>query len=453
MSALVKGNMHSHRPMVSHGEGVYLWDVDGKQYIDASSGAVAANLGHGDPGVLAAMREQAERVTFVHRGTFDNGPAESLAAELCEFTGYPYTYLCGSGSEGVELAMKFALQYWQEQGEAQRRWFLAHDLSYHGTTLGALSLSGHKTRRAVATNLLYTFDTLTAPYSYRRAGEQSEEQFSNRLLSEVAWRLDSHAEEIAAVVLEPVGGAAGGAIVPPAGYVEGLARLCRDHGVLLITDEVMTGLGRTGRVLAADHWGVRADIAVLGKGLGAGYAPMSAVMLTAPIVEAIASGTGVVTYGHTYAGNPMSAATALAVLREVRRRDLVSAAAARGHQLRRGLEELQTRHPVIGDVRGLGLLQAIELVVDRSRKARGTPVGSLAERLITTARRNNLLLYPATSGINDAVLVTPPLITEPEQIDRIVTLLDVSLGQMEDEARHVAPGGTPISSRMKIHAR
>jgi adenosylmethionine-8-amino-7-oxononanoate aminotransferase len=434
-SRLIKFFFGEELPFVSHGSGVFVYDADGRRYLDGCSGAVTANLGHADPEILQVMAEQAERITFAHRGTFHSEQSEKLAERLGAMTGYPYVFLCNSGSEAVETALRLTLQYWRERGEPDRARFLSHAVSYHGATLGGLSLSGHPQRRWVAEALLHGFNELIPPYAYRFAEGRDDAAFTAFLTKRAAEALDSHGLGAAGVVVEPVGGAAGGAITPPDGYLPALAELCRERGLPLIADEVMTGLGRTGTMLASQHWDVRPDLVVLGKGMGAGYTPVSAVLVSEHVVDAIAAGTASVTNGHTYGGNPLGSAVALAVLEAVESRNLVANAAERGKQLRAGLEELAARHEVIGEVRGLGLLQGLELVSDRVTRSPGDPVGSLTRSAVVAARERGLLVYPATGGINDAILVAPPLTVTAEETDLLLALLDDALSAMSQYTR------------------
>jgi adenosylmethionine-8-amino-7-oxononanoate aminotransferase len=437
-SRLIKFYFAEELPVISHGRGVFVYDTEGRRYLDGCSGAMTANLGHGDPDVLRAMCAQAEQITFAHRGAFHNEQSERLADRLSDLTGYPYVFLCNSGSEAVETALRLTLQYWRERGESQRSRFVSHSISYHGATLGGLSLSGHPQRRWVAEALLHGFDELTPPYAYRFADGRDDATFTAALADGAARVLDSHGATAAGVVVEPISGAAGGAITPPDGYLPALAGLCRERGVPLIADEIMTGLGRTGRILATRHWEVRPAMVVLGKGMGAGYAPVSAVLVDAEVVDTIAAGTASVTTGHTYGGNPLGSAVALAVLDAVESRGLVANAAARGTQLRAGLVDLAQRHQVIGEVRGLGLLQGVELVSDRETRKPGDPVGSLTHALVLAARDHGLLVYPAASGANDAILVAPPLTVTVEEIDLLLDLLDSALTAMAASARPAA---------------
>ena len=427
---LIKSVFDEELPVVDHGRGVFVYDADGRRYLDGCSGAVTANLGHADPQVLRAMREQAERITFAHRGAFHSEQSEKLAERLGAMTGYPYVFLCNSGSEAVETALRLTLQYWRERGEPTRSRFVSHAVSYHGATLGGLSLSGHPQRRWVAESLLHGFNELTAPYAYRFAQGRDDTAFTAWLVQRAADVLDAHGPTSAGVVVEPIGGAAGGAICPPDGYLPALDGLCRERGLPLIADEIMTGLGRTGAVLASHHWDVRPDLVVLGKGLGAGYAPVSAVLVTEPVVAAISAGTASVTNGHTYGGNPLGSAVALAVLDAIESRGLVANAAERGAQLRAGLEQLAGHHEIIGEVRGRGLLQGLELVSDRVTRQPGDPIGSLTRAVVLAARNQGLLIYPATGGVNDAVLVAPPLTVTEEEIRLLLELLDDTLSTL-----------------------
>ena len=426
--SLIQNQFGARLPHIAAAEGVWLVDTTGRRYLDGSSGAVVASIGHGHPDVLAAIREQAGRATYVHRGFFTDRALEQLADRLTAWTGYAGAWFVTSGSEAVEAALQFALQYHRERGQAQRQEFLSLTRGYHGNTLGGLSLSGHA-RRAVVGALAWPFATLPVPYRPPDAPPLPESEFTAQLLAGAAQEIERRADRLAGVVLEPVGGATLGATVPPDGYLAGLRVLCDEQDVLLITDEVMCGLGRTGAPLAAQHWGVTADIVAVGKGLGAGYTPIAATLVGQRVLAAIAGGTGLIHGGHTYAGNPLSAATALAVLTVVASEPVQASGRRAASRLRPMLDELAARHEVIVDVRGQGLLLGLELRPD------GPVPGLRALALRDAAMTAGLLVYPATGGFLDAVLVAPPLTSTDDEIDELVSRLDQALAAVTSPPR------------------
>jgi adenosylmethionine-8-amino-7-oxononanoate aminotransferase len=412
---LIHNQFGARLPHIARGEGVWLIDTAGRRYLDGSSGAAVASIGHGHPDVVAAIRAQAGRVTYTHRGFFTHTALEELAERLCEWTGYAGAWFVSSGSEAVEAALQFALQYHRERGQPERTEFLSLTHGYHGNTLGGLSLSGHA-RRAVVSGLAWPFTELPVPYR----GSGGPPRSAAELLDESWVVIEKRGDRLAGVVVEPVGGATLGATVPPDGWLAGLRALCTEHGALLITDEVMCGLGRTGPALAERHWGVSADLVAVGKGLGAGYTPIAATLVAAPVLEAIAAGSGLIHGGHTYAGNPLSAATALAVLGVLRSPAVRASGARAAARLWPALQRLAGTHPAIVDVRGRGLLLALEL-------AAGPVPGAAALRLRDRALDAGLLVYPATGGFLDAVLIAPPLTSTDDEIDELVGRLDRAL--------------------------
>lgn len=425
--ALVQNVLDADLPVAVRGQGVWVEDDRGRRFLDACSGAVVAALGHAHPRVVAAIAEQAARLTFVHRGAFSPEPTLRLAERLTALTGYGGAWLVGSGSEAVEAAMQFALQYHRETGRPERQWFLSHSRGYHGNTLGGLSLSGHA-RRAVAGDLAYAFAELETPATRRDPSPAAERLHADRLIAAARAALERHRDRIAAIVVEPVGGATLGATVPPDGYLQGLRSLADEFGALLVFDEVLSGMGRTGRVLAADHWEVRADLVALGKGLGAGYASIAGVLLDRRVLDAIAAGSGRIAGGHTYGGNPLAAATALAVLDVMEAEGLVERAARIGAVLRRSLESLAAAHPRVVEVRGIGMLQAIELEPDP-----GAAPGATATRFARHAREAGAIVYVATGGFLDAVLVAPPLVTTEAELHLLAGMLDTALTTFANE--------------------
>ncbi|MGP3533965.1 aminotransferase family protein [Microbacterium sp. RD1] len=418
--ALIQNVIGTQLPHVDHAEGVWVYDTDGRRYLDGCSGAMAVNLGHSHPRIVAVMREQARRVTFTHRGAFASRSLVGLAEKLTEATGFAGVWFVDSGSEAIEAAMQFALQFHRERGDAGRTRFLSHDRSYHGNTLGASSLSGHP-RRAGFGALAHDFARLPSPYGEAPGGASTPASVAG-MLQRAESVIAEQAEELAGVVFEPVGGATLGATSPPPGYLRGLRTLCDRYGVLLIADEVMTGLGRTGRMLAVEHAGVGADLIALGKGVASGYAPVAATLVNERIMSTIAAGTGRAPGGHTYAGNPFGAAVADAVFDVLIDERLVDRAQVAGDYLAGGLERLRDAHAVVTDARGAGLLRAIEF----APPAAG-PAGSFAADVIAEAMARGLIVYPATGGYNDACLVAPPLITTDGELDDLLERLDAAV--------------------------
>ncbi|MEU9823267.1 aspartate aminotransferase family protein [Pseudonocardia alni] len=421
-SRVIRDVRTSTLPTLDHGLGVRLFDTAGRSYLDASSGAAVASIGHSHPYVLAAMAAQAARATYCHRGAFAVEATEELAERVTAATGTAGAWFVGSGSEATEAAIAFALQYFQETGRPQRTRFLTHRLGYHGNTLGSLSLSGHP-RRGSREPLLHDFAMLDEPWALRNAPTLTGPEYTAQLLDRARARLTEARNTVAAIVVEPVGGATLAATVPPPGYLAGLRALCDEYDVLLVADEVMTGYGRTGAMLAMDHEDVRADIVALGKGMSAGYTPLAATLLSDRVQDGIRAGSGRIQGGHTYAGNPLSCATACAVLDVVEKEGLVARAAALGEVLGERLAGLAAAHDAVAETRGRGLLRAIELHPDG-------PVGERMRRFTERARHHGALVYPATAGANDAVLVSPPLTTTDDELAEMVAVLDRALGEV-----------------------
>ena len=353
-------------PTVSHGKGVYVWDDAGQRYLDGCSGAVTANLGHGDAEIAAALADQASTIAFVFRSQFTNEPAEALADLVTSLAppGLDRLFLVSSGSEAVEAAAKLVRQYWVERGEPGRRRIVSRGTSYHGSTLGALELSDHPPRRRTWQALLDQPPLLPEAHCSRCPLGLTHPACDLACADALDDLVATHPGEIAAVIVEPVVGAAGGAVAPPPGYLARLAERCTAHDVLLIADEVMTGAWRTGGFLASADEGVTPDLVVLGKGLAAGYAPLAGVRVSDRVADAIASGSGVFLHGHTHGFNPMAARAGLEVIRKMVREDVPANVAARGRQLRDGMERLAARHAIVREVRGRGLLLGLELVAD-----------------------------------------------------------------------------------------
>lgn len=437
---LIKPMLNQHYPVAVKGEGIYLYDRDGKKYIDGSSGAVTASIGHGIREIIDAMTEQAEKVSFTYRSQFTNEPAEELAYELSTLCpgNLNWSFFVGSGSEATETAMKIAIQHWQEQGKAEKNHIISRWMSYHGITLGALSMSGHIARRERFEPLLEKNPVLSPPYSYRSwlpKEEGKQVEWYVQEFKTVIQRIGK--ERIAAFIAEPIVGASGAALVPPDGYFEAMKRVCEENDILMIADEVMTGFGRTGKMFAMEHWGVVPDIMVLGKGMSAGYSPIAAAVSADHVIAPILSGSGSVMAGHTYSGNPLSAAVSLAVIRYMKKHQLPDRADLSGRYLMNALKDMQTNHFIIGDVRGKGLLIGIEFVADRLSKTPFPAHAQMTHLVVETAKQNGLLVYPASAGEDGlggaAVMIAPPLSITQQEMDELIQLFEQTITQVEQE--------------------
>ncbi|MED3690701.1 aspartate aminotransferase family protein [Peribacillus butanolivorans] len=437
---LIKPILDHNYPTVSHGKGIYLYDTDGKQYIDGSSGAVTASIGHGVIDVVEAMTEQASKVSFAYRSHFTSEAAETLAEKLSELApgDINWSFFVNSGSEATETAMKIAIQHWQEKGYERKNRIISRWTSYHGITMGALSMSGHVSRRKRFVPLLEDFPSISAPYCYRCPYNSESSgcklQCANELETSIQ-RLGS--ENIAAFIAEPIIGASAGAVTPRDGYYQRIKEICERYDILFIADEVMTGLGRTGKMFAMEHWGVTPDIIALGKGMSAGYTPIAATLVSDRVMEPILEGSNSIMAGHTYSANPLSAAVSLEVLTYIERMDLVQAAKEKGQYLLEKLHGLAKRFDIIGDVRGKGLLLGLEFVSNRSSKTPFDLQDGITSRIVDKAFEKGLLIYPASGAIEgiagDAVIISPPLVITNEEIDSLVKILEASIEELQHE--------------------
>jgi adenosylmethionine-8-amino-7-oxononanoate aminotransferase len=436
-SAILRRSFRKTFPCAVRGEGVYLWDADGKRYLDFSASAVVNFIGHGVAEIPAAMVEQARQLEFVHSSQFTTPVAEAYAQELLEFAGESFRgggvfFTCG-GSEAVESALKLARQYQVEIGQAGRYQVLSRAQAYHGSTLGALAVSGNKRRREIYLPMVREFAHVGLPYCYRCT--YVCKNCARQYAAELERAIESARGEVAGFILEPVSGATLGAAVPPEGYLEHIAEICRRRGVLLIADEVMTGMGRTGRNFAVEHWGVAPDILVGAKGLSSGYAPLGAVIATKKVVDAIASGSGALLHGFTYNAHPIAMAAGQAVLAHVKRHQLVQAADSRrdgttGANLGRALEALRELKAV-GDVRGIGLLWGVEFVADKASKRAFPAELNFAGRVGLAAAKRGLVLYPMQGCVDglagDHLLIAPPAVITAEQVTWAVEQLSAAI--------------------------
>jgi adenosylmethionine-8-amino-7-oxononanoate aminotransferase len=434
-------------PSAVGGQGVTLQDSRGKRYIDASGGAAVSCLGHGHPDVLAAMHAQIDRLAYAHTSFFTTEVAEQLADHLVEHApeGTSHVYFVSGGSEAVEAALKMARQYFVEIGQPQRRHFIARRQSYHGNTLGALAVGGNAWRRQQFAPLLIPVTHVSPCYEYRdRGADETPEQYGARLVRELADAIEKlGGDTVIAFVAETVGGATSGALTPVPGYLRGVRDLCTRHGILLILDEVMCGMGRTGTLHACEQERVVPDLITIAKGLGGGYQPIGAVLAQRHVVNAFSQGSGLFQHGHTYLGHAVACAAALAVQQVIERDDLLAAVLRQGDGLRRRLQTAFGEHPNVGDIRGRGLFRAIELVVDRERKTPFEPGLKLHALIKQHAMERGLLVYPMGGTIDgqrgDHVLLAPPFIVNDAELDAIVDRLR--------QAVDAALAGIPLASR------
>jgi adenosylmethionine-8-amino-7-oxononanoate aminotransferase len=436
MSNIIHRDLRQAPPVAVSAHGMLVRDGAGKTYIDASGGAAVSSLGHGHPDILAAMHRQIDRLAYAHTGFFSTEAAEELAARLAAGApeGVSEVYLVSGGSEAMETAMKLARQYFVEAGEAQRALFIARRQSFHGNTLGALAVGGNEWRRRHFAPLLIDVPRVAPCYEYRGRGErQSLDQYTDSLLRELEAKiLDTGPEKVIGFCAEPVVGATGGAIPSTPGYFRGVRELCDKYGMLFIADEVMCGMGRTGSMYAIEQDGVTPDIITIGKGLGAGYQPIGAVLARASLVARLRDGSGAFQHGHTYIGHPVAAAAALAVHKVIERDDLLAAVRMRGESLRRMLKDAFGGHPHVGDIRGRGLLLALEMVKDRATKAPFAPERKLHAAIKEQAMARGLMVYPMGGTIDgrngDHILLAPPFIATEADLGEIVARLHDAVG-------------------------
>ena len=432
--------IRQRRPLLDRAEGIYLWDRDGKRYLDGCSGAMVSNIGHGNHRVLAAMREQMERAAFGYRLHFENEPAEKLAtaiAGLCP-PGHERVFFVSGGSEAVESCLKLARQYALARGEKSRWRVISRNPSYHGSTLGALAVTGYRPLTDPFLPMMQRMPAIPAPRCYLDRDELDPQERGLRYAEMLREKiLELGPESVLAFIMEPVGGASTGALVAPDSYYRRVREICDEFGVLLIYDEVMSGAGRTGHYLAAEHWGIKPDIVALAKGLAAGYAPLGAMIADDPIIDAVLDAGGF-QHGYTYAGNPLACAAGLAVTRELLEQDLMGQANRVGALLADELRALMDDYPFIGDVRGKGLLLAFEVVADRDSMQPLPASLNVHSRLVELAYERGLIIYSRRTreGLEgEHFMVCPPLIITPEQVRDLIAILRESLDALAAELR------------------
>jgi adenosylmethionine-8-amino-7-oxononanoate aminotransferase len=428
-------------PVAAYGEGAYIVDAAGKRYLDASGGAAVSCLGHSHPAVIAAIKAQLDRIPFAHSAFFTNEASEQLADHLIERApeGLVRVYYVSGGSEANETALKLARQYFLEIGQPERHRFIARRQSYHGNTLGALAVGGNMWRREPYRPLLIETSHISPCTAYRDQGpDESEADYGRRVADELeAEILRLGPESVAAFIAEPVVGATAGAVPPVPGYFKRIREICDAHGVLLILDEVMCGMGRTGTLFACEQEGVAPDLLTCAKGLGAGYQPIGALLVGEKIYRAVAEGSGAFQHGFTYIGHPTACAAALAVQRTIEAEGLLDNVRRQGAALRQALEARFGNHGQVGDIRGRGLFLALELVRDRASKEPPDPAAGLPARIRRQAMDHGLICYPGGGTIDGKlgvhVLLAPPYIIGGEQVselvDKLAGALDAALAE------------------------
>jgi adenosylmethionine-8-amino-7-oxononanoate aminotransferase len=418
-------------PAAVSASGITIRDQSGKEYIDASAGAAVSCLGHSHPDVLAAMRAQLDRFEYAHTSFFTSQAAEELADDLVAHgpKGLDHVFYVSGGSEAIEAALKLARQYFVEIGQPQRHYLVARRQSYHGITAGALAVGGRERQRKPFAPLLIETHHVSPVYEYReRRADETPEAYGQRLAQELEAKIEElGGENVIAFTAETIVGATLGAVPAVPGYFKRVREICDRHGILLILDEVMCGMGRTGTLYACEQEGVAPDMVAIAKGLGGGYMPIGALLLHDKLFDALAKGSGAFSHSHTYTGHPLACATALAVQRVIRRDNLLENVREQGGYLMRRLHERFGNHPYVGDVRGRGLFQGVEIVADRATKEPFDPARKVHSRVKQEAMARGLMVYPMGGTMDgargDHVLLAPPFIIDRPAIDIVVERL------------------------------
>jgi adenosylmethionine-8-amino-7-oxononanoate aminotransferase len=445
MTHIIHRSLSGTLPVAVSGKGVTLTDREGKTYIDASGGAAVSCLGHQHPEVLTAMHAQLDKLAYAHTSFFTTEVSEELADILVANAprGLGYVYMVSGGSEAMEAALKMARQYFVETGEPQRSKFIARRQSYHGNTLGALAAGGNAWRREPYKPLLAdAFSHVTAAFAYHeKRADETDDDFVRRLIAELEAEFQRLGPDtVAAFVAEPLVGATAGCVPAPEGYFRAVREVCDRHGALLILDEVMCGMGRTGTLHAWEQEGIAPDIQAIAKGLGGGYQPIGATLASTRVVDAIRDGSGAFQHGHTYLGHPMACAAALAVQQVIRQDGLLDRVRQMGDLLEQRLTERFGNHHHVGDIRGRGLFRAIEIVSDRAAKTAFDPALKVHARIKRAALERGLACYPAGGTVDgvrgDHVLLAPPYITSAQEIDMIVDRLGAAVDAVIKDVSH-----------------
>jgi adenosylmethionine-8-amino-7-oxononanoate aminotransferase len=438
-SGLFSRNFKKTYPIAARGEGCWIIDQSGRRFLDASGQAAVVSIGHGVPEIGRAMAEQSSQIAFAHTSQFHNAPAEKLAARLlalapANFRDGGRVYFTSGGSEATETAIKLVRQFHLETGEKNRYRVISRKQSYHGSTLGAMSVSGNVARRAPYAPLIAEWGHIAPCFCYHCPFEKTFPQCQLACADDLeVYLLDHGADQAAAFIFEPIVGATLGAAVPPEGYAARISEICRKHGILLIADEVMTGMGRTGKPFAVQHWGIEPDIILVGKGVASGYAPLGAVLVSARVVEAFERGSGAFMHGFTYQSHPVCTAAGNAVFDYLEAHKLFERVIPAGKTLRDALASLQT-HRNVGDIRGLGLLLGIEFVKDKTTREPFAKSENIAERIRQAGVAEGVLTYPTQGCVDgqrgDHILLAPPFTISPEESALIARALQAALAKV-----------------------
>jgi adenosylmethionine-8-amino-7-oxononanoate aminotransferase len=437
-SALFPRNFRKDLPIAVRGEGSWIFTADGRRLLDASGQAAVVSIGHGVAEIGRAMAEQASQIAFAHTTQFHSASAEKLAERLLalappNFRDGGRVYFTSGGSEATETAIKLARQYWLERGEANRFRVVSRRQSYHGSTLGAMSVSGNVGRRVPYQPLLAEWGHIAPCFCYHCPFELKYPECGLACADDLESHLQSGGANVAAFIFEPVVGATLGAAAPPDGYVARIAEICRRHGILLIADEIMSGMGRTGKPFAVQHWDVEPDMILVGKGIASGYAPLGAVLVSRKIIEAFESGTGAFQHGFTYQAHPVATAAGNAVLNFIESQKLFERVSGAGNHLRSHLAQLES-HQHVGEIRGLGLLFGIEFVKNKSTREPFPGDENIAEKIRQAALTENVLTYPSQGCVDgirgDHVLLAPPFVLTPAESEIIARALGAALARV-----------------------
>lgn len=440
MTAVFQRSFTNSYPVAVHASGMRITDSTGKSYLDMCGGAAVSCLGHGHPDVIEAMKRQLDTMAFAHTAFFTNEPQEALAAKLVDRFADPgaRVYFAAGGSEANETALKLAWQYWKAGGKPKKKLIISREHSYHGNTLGALSVSGNPARRRRMDGLLMDMPRIAPcyPYRHQEAGE-SDADYALRAASTLeAAVLEAGSDNVAAFIAEPVVGASLGAVAAPKGYFRAIRQICDKYDILLIMDEVMCGTGRTSTFFAFEQEGVRPDIATLAKGIGGGYQPLAAAIIASKLVGAFEDAPGGFAHGHTYIGHATACAAGVAVLETIEKYQLLGSVRQRGSQLQAALHEQFADHPFVGDIRGRGLFRAIEFVADKDTKTPLPDSANMAAKIQAAAMDNGLMCYPGGNneegGSSCHILLAPPFIAEEKHIEELLERLRLTIEEVFD---------------------